>query len=378
MRNRLKSTTEIHSKHQKQHSHPQQLSEPAANEFEFLSNLIGMTSGHQNTSPRHLTARGDQKYGFIGRSPVPLLNVYSNSNNCKVNKISNNVSINSHYYSNSGLITQSNINSNGSGSSSSMHSINLKKKSQQSLQHKSHASPDFWMWYAYAFIGCTAIVCYVNGIDGDFVHDDIPAITLNKDVLGTNQITSTFFNDFWGTPMEDAASHKSYRPLTVLTFRWAICILKKFSAHSWCSYQVSTWYLYDNFTLCGCMFTRRSGIPVCRYRLNYYLFGMEPIWFHLTNIVLHAIVCVLFTRVCIIVAGLQDNFAVLAGILFAVHPIHTEAVSYNDLICFNHSLRNKIHTNIRQFFFWSTGDWNCGASRHFSLYIFFNITSCVS
>lgn len=42
---------------------------------------------------------------------------------------------------------------------------------------------------------------------------------------------------------------------------------------------------------------------------------------------MHAIVCVLFTRVCIIVAGLQDNFAIIAGIIFAVHPIHSEAVS---------------------------------------------------
>lgn len=64
-----------------------------------------------------------------------------------------------------------------------------------------------------------------------------------------------------------------------------------------------------------------------RSRLNFYLFGLKPIWFHLTNILMHAIVCVLFTRVCIIVAGLKNNFAIIAGILFAVHPIHTEAVS---------------------------------------------------
>lgn len=62
-------------------------------------------------------------------------------------------------------------------------------------------------------------------------------------------------------------------------------------------------------------------------RLNFYLFGLKPIWFHLTNILMHAIVCVLFTRVCIIVAGLKNNFAIIAGIMFAVHPIHTEAVS---------------------------------------------------
>lgn len=48
---------------------------------------------------------------------------------------------------------------------------------------------------------------------------------------------------------------------------------------------------------------------------------------------MHAIVCVLFTRVCIIVAGLKNNFAIIAGILFAVHPIHTEAVSERECVC---------------------------------------------
>lgn len=74
-------------------------------------------------------------------------------------------------------------------------------------------------WYAYAFISFVAIVCYLNGIHGDFVHDDIPAITQNKDVIAMNKITKTFLNDFWGTPMADTNSHKSYRPLTVLSFR---------------------------------------------------------------------------------------------------------------------------------------------------------------
>lgn len=74
-------------------------------------------------------------------------------------------------------------------------------------------------WRAYAFISFVAIVCYLNGMNGEFVHDDIPAITLNRDVLGTNKISRVFKNDFWGTPMADANSHKSYRPLTVLSFR---------------------------------------------------------------------------------------------------------------------------------------------------------------
>lgn len=74
-------------------------------------------------------------------------------------------------------------------------------------------------WPMYTLVSLVSIVCYVNGLSGDFVHDDIPAVTLNKDVLATNSITQLFMNDFWGTPMADVNSHKSYRPLTTLTFR---------------------------------------------------------------------------------------------------------------------------------------------------------------
>lgn len=74
-------------------------------------------------------------------------------------------------------------------------------------------------WRVYAFIAFIAVACYLNGIQGDFVHDDIPAITMNKDVLGVTPITNVFRNDFWGTPMSDVNSHKSYRPLTTLSFR---------------------------------------------------------------------------------------------------------------------------------------------------------------
>lgn len=62
-------------------------------------------------------------------------------------------------------------------------------------------------------------ICYANSIPGDFVHDDIEAIVRNPDVIGSNKWTSLWFNDFWGKPMSDPLSHKSYRPLTTLTFR---------------------------------------------------------------------------------------------------------------------------------------------------------------
>lgn len=83
--------------------------------------------------------------------------------------------------------------------------------------HLQKHSPSTWPMYG--VVGTLAVACYLNGIEGDFVHDDIPAVTLNRDVLAQNPVKSVFENDFWGTPMADEDSHKSYRPLTVLTFR---------------------------------------------------------------------------------------------------------------------------------------------------------------
>ncbi|KAG5867326.1 hypothetical protein JTB14_017833 [Gonioctena quinquepunctata] len=78
---------------------------------------------------------------------------------------------------------------------------------------------DLSSWPLYGLVSSVAIACYLNGLNGDFVHDDIPAVTLNKDVLAINPLGHVFKNDFWGTPMADLESHKSYRPLTTMTFR---------------------------------------------------------------------------------------------------------------------------------------------------------------
>lgn len=71
----------------------------------------------------------------------------------------------------------------------------------------------------YAGVGALAAGCYVNALRGDFVHDDIPAVTTNRDVLGLTPLQGLLRNDFWGTSMAADSSHKSYRPLTTLTFR---------------------------------------------------------------------------------------------------------------------------------------------------------------
>ena len=56
-------------------------------------------------------------------------------------------------------------------------------------------------------------------LDCEFVFDDVSAVKDNRDLRPHSPITNIFRHDFWGTDMEKEHSHKSYRPLTVLTFR---------------------------------------------------------------------------------------------------------------------------------------------------------------
>lgn len=91
--------------------------------------------------------------------------------------------------------------------------------SSSTSSSSSNSSTDHSQWHCYAIVAIIAIICYANSLNGDFVHDDIPAIMINRDVLAKNSLLNLFKNDFWGTSMSDTMSHKSYRPLTTLTFR---------------------------------------------------------------------------------------------------------------------------------------------------------------
>ena len=89
--------------------------------------------------------------------------------------------------------------------------------------------------------------------------------------------------------MSAADSHKSYRPLTTFT-----------------------------------------------YRLNVLVSGLDPFGFHLVDLVLHAVTCVVFHAAAELVT--HDSMVSFgAALLFATHPIHTEAVANTtgraDVLC---------------------------------------------
>lgn len=102
----------------------------------------------------------------------------------------------------------------------------------------------------------------------------------NPDVFGGSKSWyQVLYNDFWGTPLTDTGSHGSYRPLCVLSFR-----------------------------------------------LNYLLGGFKPIGYHAVNVILHAIATLLVIKLARILLP-RGPGPTITGLLFACHPIHTEAIA---------------------------------------------------
>lgn len=109
---------------------------------------------------------------------------------------------------------------------------------------------------------------------------DSRAIEGNQDVRPSTPLSSLFQNDFWGTSLTHSGSHKSYRPLCVLSFR-----------------------------------------------LNFLLHQLHPWGYHFVNVILHSLVCLLFTRLAGHVFQGDRRPALISSLMFALHPIHTEAVT---------------------------------------------------
>ena len=130
-----------------------------------------------------------------------------------------------------------------------------------------------------------SLACYLNSLSGELVHDDIFAVRDNQDLRSSTPITQLLRDDFWGEPMSSPTSHKSYRPLTVITFR-----------------------------------------------INYALHELQPWGYHVINVPLHRLAMILFGVVCASRGGgwsSGEGLVFTAMILLASHPVHTEAVSEN-------------------------------------------------
>mmetsp|Transcript_30524 Transcript_30524/g.58776 ORF Transcript_30524/g.58776 Transcript_30524/m.58776 type:complete len:753 (-) Transcript_30524:423-2681(-) len=121
-------------------------------------------------------------------------------------------------------------------------------------------------------------------LHGPFLLDDRGTVTQNPcvkpEIPGSWERLWTY--DYWcHQKLTDKDSHKSFRPITTLTFRW-----------------------------------------------NYSFHGLDTFGYRVTNIAMHAVVCglsVLAVVRSMVYPRLLEAFA--AAIVFAVHPVHAEAVS---------------------------------------------------
>ncbi|MFH1096959.1 MAG: tetratricopeptide repeat protein [Candidatus Desantisbacteria bacterium] len=67
-------------------------------------------------------------------------------------------------------------------------------------------------------------------------------------------------------------------------------------------------------------------IRTITYIIDYHFWGLNPFGFHLTNLILH-VVCCLLLFVLVNIIFKKPQIALFTSLLFATHPVHSEAVS---------------------------------------------------
>ena len=140
-------------------------------------------------------------------------------------------------------------------------------------------------WFAPIGVALVALALYWNTLTHAFVYDDLPGIVGNPLVYGSRSLSEAF-----------QVLKEPWRPLVVFS-----------------------------------------------YAITHLAYGFNPLNYHAGNIVIHAINCILVYAIAWQIAALwlianrTAIFALAAGLVFAAHPIHSEAVSYiwarSSLLC---------------------------------------------
>ena len=140
---------------------------------------------------------------------------------------------------------------------------------------------------------CFAV--YGNVLTGDFIWDDQLQVVRNTNIRTLENVPRAFTSSLWsfmyskGGGENNRIFDRYYRPLQTVT-----------------------------------------------YILAYQLGRLSPFVYHLINVILHSAATVLVYWLCLEV-GLPSMAGLMAGALFATHPVHTEAVSWiagvGDLLC---------------------------------------------
>lgn len=159
-------------------------------------------------------------------------------------------------------------------------------------------------------------VLFSNTLHNEFAFDDHLSIVRNPDANGDRQWSEMWRHDFWGQPIADEGSHKSYRPITVLTFRLNTLFHQFFRDSSW----------YTDFCVYP-EFDHGSAAPP--------LPELRPEFFHVINILLHGVVTLLVGQLARqlfqYISDCDEEMVlpawVMSTFLFLIHPVHVEAIT---------------------------------------------------
>jgi tetratricopeptide (TPR) repeat protein len=121
-----------------------------------------------------------------------------------------------------------------------------------------------------------AIVTYANGLDGTFTYDDKAIIRENARIRSPRTVRQLFTTHYFGGPR---GTGSNYRPVLLLSFA-----------------------------------------------VQWWIHGRDAVAFHVVNLVLHVAATLMLARLFLRV-GLPPPAVGASALLFAVHPIHVEAVT---------------------------------------------------
>lgn len=126
--------------------------------------------------------------------------------------------------------------------------------------------------------------CFANSFTNGFTYDDNALVRKNPRIRSLANFRAIWLTDWWyertdDEPILDPRRDRLYRPLTMFSFA-----------------------------------------------LNYAIHQSRPAGYHVANVLLHAVVCLLVWHFARRLFA-DEAIAAIAAVLFAVHPVHAEAVA---------------------------------------------------
>ena len=132
---------------------------------------------------------------------------------------------------------------------------------------------------AVALVGLAAVLPYMSTLDTPFLLDDVRAVEENPNVIGDFDPARLATSNAWGNAY-GYENIPNYRPLSVLTLAATHAVV-----------------------------------------------GLEPVAYRVVNVLLYAALCIA-VFLLLLRLGVSRVAALAAGLGFALHPVHVEAVAF--------------------------------------------------